>query len=114
LFGFIPQQDFVIMADKSHKEAPVLRELPPVSEIGSAHAPFLYFEDASAFGHINGIIRVTLEATRLYPEAGEHGAKIERVVVGHLRMNIPAARSLRAALDGALFLAAPAETESKN
>jgi hypothetical protein len=102
------------MTDKPHKETPVVRELPLVSELGSAHAPFLYFEDASAFGHINGIIRVTLEATRLYPEAGEHGAKIERVVVGHLRMNIPAARSLRAALDGALFLATPPETASKN
>jgi hypothetical protein len=102
------------MADKPHRETPVLRDLPPISEIGSAHAPFLYFEDASAFGHINGVIRVTLEATRLYPETGEQSVKVERVIVGHLRMNIPAARSLKAALEGALFLAAPPETESRN
>ncbi|HWN52402.1 MAG TPA: hypothetical protein VNO18_21720, partial [Xanthobacteraceae bacterium] len=33
-----------------------------ISAIGSAHAPFLYFENASAFGHLNGVIQITLVA----------------------------------------------------
>jgi hypothetical protein len=40
--------------------------------------------------------------------------KRERIVVGHMRMNIAAARSLRAALDGALLIAAPSESHAKN
>jgi hypothetical protein len=104
------------MADDPNPKSPV--EVIPsvqggISAIGSAHAPFLYFEDASAFGHLNGIIRVTLEASRIFPTgAGQVG--IDRVIVAHLRMNIPAALSLKAAIDGALLLANPAQTETKN
>jgi hypothetical protein len=32
----------------------------------------------------------------------------DRVIVAHLRMNVPAALSLKAAIEGALLLAAPA------
>jgi hypothetical protein len=81
---------------------------------GSAHAPFLYFEDATAFGVLNGVIRVTLEAVRLYPNSPDAGISFERVVVGHLRMNIAAAMSLKSALEGALLLAAPPPSEAKN
>lgn len=77
-----------------------------VSAIGSAHAPFLYFEDAPAFGHLNGIISVTLTAARLFQGEGQT-VLTDHVVTAHLRMNIPAARALRHALDGALLLAAP-------
>ena len=73
-----------------------------------AHAPFLYFENASAFGHLSGIIRITLEAARIIPAPGNQGVVIDRVIVAHLRMNIPAALSLKAAIDGALLLATPA------
>jgi hypothetical protein len=80
-----------------------------ISAIASAHAPFLYFEDATAFGHHNGIIRITLEAARIIPAPGNPRAVVtDRVVVAHLRMNVPAARSLKAAIEGALLLAAPA------
>jgi hypothetical protein len=79
-----------------------------ISAIASAHAPFLYFEDASAFGHLSGIIRVTLEAARIIPAPGNRGVVTDRVIVAHLRMNIPAALSLKAAIDGALLLATPA------
>jgi hypothetical protein len=78
-----------------------------ISAIASAHAPFLYFENAPAFAHLNGIIRVTLEAARDIPLTAEN-VTYDRVIVAHLRMNIPAARSLMAALQGALLLATPA------
>ena len=80
-----------------------------ISAIASAHAPFLYFEHASAFGHLNGIIRITLEAARIMPAPGNPRAAVtDRVIVAHLRMNVPAALSLKAAIEGALRLAAPA------
>lgn len=70
------------MADDPNPKPPV--EVIPsvqggISAIGSAHAPFLYFEDASAFGVLN-----------------------------------PAANALKAAIDGALLLAAPGPTQTKN
>jgi hypothetical protein len=48
---------------------------PPVAGIpsggdaalASAHAPFLYFEDVPVFGHMNGIVRITLTASRIMP-----------------------------------------------
>ena len=44
-----------------------------ISAIGSAAAPFLYFENAPAFGTMNGIIKVTLTATRDMPVTNRHG-----------------------------------------
>jgi hypothetical protein len=84
-----------------------------VSALASHQAPFLYFDEAPTFGHLNGVIRVTLIAVRDMPlPEGKVGS--DRVIVGHLRMSIHAARALKAALEGALFLAAPAESQSKN
>jgi hypothetical protein len=85
-----------------------------VSALASAHAPFLYFEDAIAFNHLNGIIRLTLTASRDVPEPGSQGAGTDLVIVAHLRMNVPAALSLKAALEGALLLAQPAQSETRN
>ena len=105
------------MSDDSNSKPPV--EIIPsvqggMSAIGSAHAPFLYFESASAFGHLNGMIQITLEAQRIFPSTTEaSGAAIDRVVTAHLRMNIIAARSLKAAIEGALLIAAPAQ-QTKN
>jgi hypothetical protein len=90
------------------EEVPHGGELTAVNISGSAHAPFVYFEEAATFGHVNGIIQVTLEAVRLYPDPP--AVKRERVVVAHLRMNIPAAKALQRAIEGALLLAAPADT----
>ena len=70
------------------------------------HAPFIYYEGAPAFGFTNGVVNVTLSALRTY--AGPDGAIAnEQVVVAYLRGNIPAALSLRHAIDNALLLAAP-------
>jgi hypothetical protein len=98
------------MVDKPDVKPPV--EIIPsvaggVSAIASAHAPFLYFDDASAFGHVNGIIRITLEAGRTIPGPVAGTVLSDRVIVAHLRMNIPAALSLKAALEGALLMAMP-------
>jgi hypothetical protein len=103
------------MADDSNPKPPV--EVIPsvqgsISAIGSAQAPFLYFENASAFGIMNDIVQITLESQRIFPADGRVAA--DRVVVAHLRMNIQAALSLRAALDGALLLANPGPTPAKN
>lgn len=84
-----------------------------VSAIGSAGAPFLYFENAPAFGTLNGIIKVTLTATRDMVQASGNIAS-DHVVVAHLRMNSHAARALKAALDGALLLASPTASEKPN
>ena len=85
-----------------------------LSETGSAHAPFLYSEDASAFGYLNGVVRITLEATRTVPSDHGSGVVNDRVITAHLRMNIPAAQSLKAAIEGALLLATPPKSEMKN
>jgi hypothetical protein len=78
--------------------------MPPTPDVW--HAPFIFYENAPAFGFTNGIINITLSANRTI--VGEGGAVInEQVVVAHLRGNVPAALSLRAALDNALLLAAP-------
>jgi hypothetical protein len=97
------------MSDDTNAKPPV-ETIPGVeggiSEIASAHAPFLYFDIATNFGFNNGIVNVTLETVR-YMSAGQK-VTLDRVVVAHLRMSIPAASSLKAALDGALLLASPA------
>jgi hypothetical protein len=77
-----------------------------ISAIASAHAPFLYFDGAPTFGHNHGIINITLEALRYMSVANKPTR--DRVIVAHLRMSIPAALSLKAAIEGALLLARPA------
>jgi len=99
------------MADEPTVKPPVRTEIIPaisghVSAIGSANAPFIYFENATYYGLMNGIGRITLEAERLC--AGSDGTiTTDRVFIAHLRGNILAIRSLRAALDGILLLAEP-------
>jgi len=97
------------VADNPNARPPV--EIIPsrhneISALASAHAPFLYFDGAPTFGYNNGIVNITLEALR-YMVVGKTPTR-DRVVVAHLRMSLPAAMSLKAALEGALLLAAPA------
>lgn len=116
LLFLIPKVNNVIMADETDRPAPISTDMlnGRLSEIGSAHAPFLYFEDASAFGFLNGVVRITLEAVRTVPSGQGNGVISDRVITAHLRMNIPAALSLKAAIEGALLIARPAESETKN
>jgi len=103
------------MPDETNPKPPV-ETIPSVqggiSAIGSAQAPFLYFENAPTFGALNGVIQITLEAQRIFPT--DAGTAVDRVVVAHLRMNIPAAMSLKGAIDGALLLVTPGPTPTKN
>ena len=97
-----------------HPTGQLPRVVPPdLSEIGSAHAPILYFDDVPTFGHGNGIIRITLEAVRLHTSNLGEVAR-DRVVVAHLRMSIPTALALRDAIEGALLLANPVTSEARN
>ena len=81
-------------------------EKVPVSISDTSHAPFVYFENAPAFGFMSGVVNITLSANRTY--AGPEGAVVnEQIVVAYLRGNVPAALNLRQAIDKALLLAAP-------
>ena len=81
-------------------------EKVPVPISDTSHAPFIYFENAPAFGFMNGVVNITLSANRTY--AGPDGAIVnEQIVVAYLRGNVRAALSLRHAIDNALLLAAP-------
>ena len=51
----------------------------------TAHAPFVFFEMAPAFGHTNGVVNVTLSANRSV--VGPDGIINEQVVVAYLRGN---------------------------
>jgi hypothetical protein len=91
----------------SEKDAPAVpvEAIPSVqvglSGLASAAAPFLYF------------IKVTLTATRDLPQANNKIAS-DHVVVAHLRMNMAAARALKAALEGAILLASPSPSDTPN
>ena len=81
-------------------------EKVPVSISDTSHAPFIYFENAPAFGFMSGVVNITLSANRTY--AGSEGAIVnEQIVVAYLRGSIPAALNLRKAIDKALLLSAP-------
>lgn len=75
-----------------------------LSDSASANAPFLYFEDVTAFGCYQGVIRITLEACRVVADEGNH-ASAERVIVANLRMPVASAISLRDAIDKSLLMA---------
>ena len=103
------------MAKKLNVPPPTRQnDIVKISEVGSAHAPFLFFEQASALGCADSIVRVTLEAIRIYPAHDGPGVTAERVITAHLRMSVPAAQSLRHAIDSALLLAQPTESDTKN
>jgi hypothetical protein len=100
------------MADEPAMTLPIQTEVIParageISAIASASAPFVYFENARFFGFFNGIGQVTLEANRLMATTFDGQIAIDRVLVAHLRGNLPAIRGLRAALDGILLMAEP-------
>jgi hypothetical protein len=72
-----------------------------------ANAPFIFFEAAPAFGNANGIVNVTLVASRHLLSGTLVTTDV--VAVAHLRCSVPAAMALRNALDRALLLGAKTE-----
>jgi hypothetical protein len=91
---------------------PVVENIPSVAEgisaIASANAPFVYFENAPFFGLLNGVGKITLIASRQIAQGADAAVLVDQVIVGHLVGNLPALRSLRAAIDGVLLMAEPA------
>ena len=77
-----------------------------ISALGSAAAPYIYFDGVGAFGTNDGMLHATLEAFRYH---ARHGAPVltDRVQTAHLRMTATAARQLISALSQALQMAAP-------
>lgn len=69
------------------------------------HAPFIFYEIAPAYGYTNGVVNLTLAATRTW--IGPDGIVNDHVVTAYLRGNVQAVLSLRNAIDQALLLAAP-------
>ena len=97
------------MADKTVAPA---QALPPLSEIGSAAAPFIYFDGVPNFGFNAGVVSMTLEAIRQFSVDGKIAA--DRVAVAHLRMSIAALASLKSAIEGIELLAQPAPEGKSN
>ena len=92
------------MADKHKKiEEKAAPDQNLATAFASANAPFIYIDGVPCCGHVNGIIQITLDAVRLQP--GPSNPLADRVIVGHLRMNVPAARGLLTALQSAILLA---------
>jgi hypothetical protein len=83
----------------------------PVSD--TAHAPFVFYENAPAFGVTNGVVNITLSANRTW--IGPNNTVMnEQVVVAYLRGNILAAKGLRDTIDKALLLASPTQGDKAN
>jgi hypothetical protein len=78
---------------------PVLERIPSVageiSGIASANAPFIYFEGAPFYGHVNGIGKVALTASRQITNAVGGGVLADQVIVAHLVGNLPPLELLR-------------------
>lgn len=71
---------------------------------GSDTAPFLYFDAASTYGHLNGVLQMELTAHSLNP--GSAGmVVVQHVVTAHLRCSVAAAINLRDALNQAIEMA---------
>jgi hypothetical protein len=103
------------MVENSNKPTPaeiIPSEAGEISGIASAHAPFVYFDGAPTFGHHAGVLSITLEAVRFMTVRQQ--LTRDRIVVAHLRMSVPAAKDLKAAIERALLLAAPAAGSCNN
>jgi hypothetical protein len=83
------------MANKPDKPEQVTP--PKITVTDAGIAPFVFFEGAPNFGFVNGVVNVTLAASRHLIKDGAVVSDI--VAVAHLRCNIPAALELRGALD---------------
>jgi hypothetical protein len=97
------------MADDEPSDPKFFETVPRVrggfSAIGSAGAPFIYFDNVPFFGLMNGVAQITLDANRLWGADSESRPIIDRVIVAHLRTTLPAVRALRAALDAVILMA---------
>jgi hypothetical protein len=67
-----------------------------VSGVASAQAPFVFIDEFPNSGYYNGIVHITCEALRFMAIDGV--PTNDRVIVAHLRMNLPALEALKGAI----------------
>ncbi len=85
---------------------------PPLSQLGSANAPIIYFEGAPTFGFDGAIGNITLEA--ITHISTDDRIVSERRVVAHLRMSAKGLDSLKKAIEMIELMASPSNTSSMN
>jgi hypothetical protein len=99
------------MTAKPRRNAQLTEQIPSVagglSATASAHAPFIYFDNAPNFGLRSGVASISLEAIRFTTVTDSSTVVADRVSVAHLRMSLEALRSLKAAIEGIELLASP-------
>jgi hypothetical protein len=105
IFQIIAVEGGAVMADKPDKPDQITPAKVTVTDVGIA--PYIFFEGVPTFGFNNGIVNVTLAATRHLLKEGLPASNV--VAVAYLRCNPLAAMELRNALDSALLLAAKTE-----
>lgn len=87
------------------KKSRTLTKSPTSTVYDLANAPVIYFDGAPCYGSSGGIVHVTLAAGRHLLE--DNQVAVDAVAVAFLRCSIPAARSLKEALERALLMATP-------
>ena len=90
-----------------HPKTPATKEAEGIFVKDPASAAIIYFDGAPNFGNSNGIVNITLAATRHLAAGG--GIDIDVVAVGFLRCTVAAAIDLRRAIDNVLLIGAPTE-----
>jgi hypothetical protein len=85
---------------------------PPLSQIGSATAPIIYFDGAPTFGFDGAVANITLEA--ITHISMDEGIATERRVVAHLRMSPKALASLKTAIEAIDLMATPSRGSAIN
>lgn len=78
-----------------------------------ATAPFIVFDGAPVYGHLNGLVEVTLTG-RAMGLKSDQTVGVDVVAVSHLRCSLQAAANLRDALDKALTMATGQTDEPKH
>ena len=78
-----------------------------VLRLADERGPIITFETAPTFGHILGLIDISLVVSRSVPGPGQPTR--EAVVVANLRCTQAGAADLRDALNGALLMLQPVE-----
>ena len=92
------------MADKLDKSAPTITENIPskaghTSALGSAAAPYIFFDEVRCWGFYSGVGHITLEALRFMPQSGADLIQPDLVVTAHLRFNGVALKQLKKAIE---------------
>jgi hypothetical protein len=106
------------MVDEVKKTPLAVEQIPSVagsvSAIASANAPFIYFDGVPNYGFNGQIGNLTLEVIRFTAVPGTPNPQVDRVSVAHLRMTLPALRSLKAAIEGIEKMASTPPKKAKS